>query len=44
MYGNNELDVLNETNYIDLLKDVRQIFMNEVRVLRKRMMGDLRNA
>ena len=44
LYGSNEIDVLNKTNYIDLLKDVWQTFMNEARALSKRMMGDLRNA
>lgn len=35
MAEHNEFDVSNETNYIDVLKDVMQTFMNETRVLHK---------
>lgn len=40
MAEHNELAVFNETNYIDALKDVLQAFMNETRVLCKRMTED----
>ena len=43
-YGSNEIDVLSEINYIDVLENIRQNFKNKARVLRKRMMRDLRNA